>query len=299
MNIFFIAGSKSQAIDEVLAATKIENINWKKVSLGNSFGLGVDVDNKIYSCGRNLSSQLGLGKPTTFVNFTSPNLLLGDIEYITAGDQQAGIINIDGKLRMIGSNDQGQLGTGASPFNYPRELDWSEIQSDIKKVRVTFTETQILDSNGNLWAYGDNDYGQLGRGIANTAAENFIANKVTDVQGQDNSSSNLYSTGLYASENEKYILKSLGILIDGEYREHLFDEGVYRLTQSYLTSPSSYTFNENIYCYNFCLDTKPFSLQPCGAVNLSKYYDNALLGPGSKLTWIGSLSFSPSHFLKK
>jgi len=183
-----------------------ENINWKKVSLGNSFGLGVDVDNKIYSWGRNLSSQLGLGKPTTFVNFTSPNLLLGDIEYITAGDQQAGIINIDGKLRMIGSNDQGQLGTGASPFNYPRELDWSEIQSDIKKVRVTFTETQILDSNGNLWAYGDNDSGQLGRGIANTAAENFIAKKVTDVKGQEYSSSNNWKD-IYAVSQQVYAFK--------------------------------------------------------------------------------------------
>jgi len=39
-------------------------------------------------------------------------------------------------------------------------------------------------------------------------------------------------------------------------------------------------------------------------VNLSKssslvYQDNALFGPGSKLTWIGPFSLSPSHFLKK
>tara|TARA_B100001059_G_C17839557_1_gene591111 strand:+ start:13396 stop:15039 length:1644 start_codon:yes stop_codon:yes gene_type:complete len=91
---------------------------------------------------------------------------------------------------------------------------------------------------------------------------------------QDNTSSNLYSTGLYASENEKIILKSLGILIDGEYREHVFDERVYRLTEPYLSSPQpSYAFNANIYCYNFCLNTDPFNLQPSGAVNLSKYYD--------------------------
>ena len=188
---------------------KIRNeIKWKKISLGKGFGLGTDDEDKIYSWGINLSSQLGIGKPTTFVDFTSPKLYLGDIKMISAGDQQAGIINEDGKLRMIGSNDQGQLGTGASPFNYPRELDWTEISADIKKVRVTFTETQILDSQGYIWAYGDNDYGQLGRGLANTAAENFTVGKVLDVQGQEVSSNQW--TDIYSYSQQAYAFKLEG-----------------------------------------------------------------------------------------
>ncbi|MGY8793065.1 MAG: RCC1 domain-containing protein, partial [Gammaproteobacteria bacterium] len=189
--------------------TKIRNeIKWKKISLGKGFGLGTDDEDKIYSWGINLSSQLGIGKPTTFVDFTSPKLYLGDIKMISAGDQQTGIINEDGKLRMIGSNDQGQLGTGASPFNYPRELDWTEISADIKKVRVTFTETQILDSQGYIWAYGDNDYGQLGRGLANTAAENFTVGKVLDVQGQEVSSNQW--TDIYSYSQQAYAFKLEG-----------------------------------------------------------------------------------------
>lgn len=109
---------------------------------------------------------------------------------------------------MIGSNDQGQLGTGASPFNYPRELDWTEISADIKKVRVTFTETQILDSQGYIWAYGDNDYGQLGRGLANTAAENFTVGKVLDVQGQEVSSNQW--TDIYSYSQQAYAFKKEG-----------------------------------------------------------------------------------------
>ena len=189
--------------------TKVRSeINWKSISLGKGFGLGTDKENKIYSWGINLSSQLGVGKPTTFVDFTSPKLYLGDIKMISAGDQQTGIINEDGKLRMIGSNDQGQLGTGASPFNYPRELDWTEISADIKKVRVTFTETQILDSDGYIWAYGDNDYGQLGRGIANTAAENFTVGKVVDVQGQEISSNQW--TDIYSYSRQAFAFKREG-----------------------------------------------------------------------------------------
>ena len=91
---------------------------------------------------------------------------------------------------------------------------------------------------------------------------------------QNNTSSNLYSTGLYAFENEKNILISLGILIDGEYREQVFNESVYRLTETYVSNTQpSLSFDANIYCYNFCLNTNPFNLQPSGAVNLSKYYD--------------------------
>lgn len=184
-------------------------ITWNKISLGKGFGIGTDINNDIYSWGVNLSSQLGIGKPSTFVNFTSPKLYLGDINIISAGDQQVGIINEDGKLRMIGSNDQGQLGTGASPFNYPRELDWSEIEADIEKVKVTFTETHILDSQGYLWAYGDNDFGQLGRGIANTAAENFVAEKVVDQILPTVQISNNW-TDIYAYSGQTYAFKSEG-----------------------------------------------------------------------------------------
>ena len=97
---------------------------------------------------------------------------MGEITNLSTGDQQAGIINIDGKLRMIGSNDQGQLGTGAPEFNVPQELDWEpEISSSqIDQVKVTKTETQILTKSKKVWAYGENNYAQLGRGGAFTKA---------------------------------------------------------------------------------------------------------------------------------
>jgi len=79
---------------------------------------------------------------------------------------------------MIGSNDQGQLGTGATNDNTPQELDWDDISGDIKEVRVTETETQIITDQGSIWAYGDNLFAQLGRGTRDTKAENFEAKKI-------------------------------------------------------------------------------------------------------------------------
>jgi gliding motility-associated-like protein len=159
-----------------------DEINWKNVSLGYKFGMGYSTEGEFFSWGRNLSSQLGLGKTSTFVKFTSPKIYMGEMTNLSTGDQQAGIINIDGKLRMIGSNDQGQLGTGAPEFNVPQELDWEpEIpSSQIDQVKVTKTETQILTRNKKVWAYGENNYAQLGRGGAFTKAENFSVQQIKE-----------------------------------------------------------------------------------------------------------------------
>ena len=153
---------------------------WDNIALGANFGMGHSPDGELFSWGRNLSSQLGKGKPTTFEAFSRPNIYMGKITGITAGDQQAGLINLDGKLRMIGSNDQGQLGTGSTNDNEPKELDWDDITSNVTKVRVTETETQILTSSNQIWAYGDNLYAQLGRGTRSLEASNYEAKKINE-----------------------------------------------------------------------------------------------------------------------
>jgi gliding motility-associated-like protein len=176
--------------------------SWDNISLGYKFGLGYATDGTFYSWGRNLSSQLGKGKPTTYETFSQPKIYLGKITQMTAGEQQAGIINQDGKMRMIGSNDQGQLGTGATNDNTPKELDWDDITGNIKEVKVTETETQIITDQNEIWAYGDNLYAQLGRGTRDTKAENFEAKKI-DVSGWSE---------VYAITEHVYAFKTDGTL---------------------------------------------------------------------------------------
>ena len=178
------------------------NEAWKDIALGYKFGIGYSTDGTFYSWGRNLSSQLGKGKPTTYETFSKPNIYLGEIVQITAGDQQAGIINKDGKMRMIGSNDQGQLGTGATNDNTPKQLDWDDITGNIKEVKVTQTETQIITDQNEIWAYGDNLYAQLGRGTRDTKAENYEAKKI-DVSGWSE---------VYAISEHVYAFKTDGTL---------------------------------------------------------------------------------------
>jgi hypothetical protein len=82
----------------------------------------------------------------------------------------------------------------------------------------------------------------------------------------------MYSTGPYKEENKKEILTELGISFDASIRETPAPFGIYKYVQPYLSSSGfAASTLDGLYCYNFCLDTSPFKLQPSGAVNLSKF----------------------------
>jgi len=83
------------------------------------------------------------------------------------------------------------------------------------------------------------------------------------------SQTNLFITGPYYAENHKKIMQTFGVVLDGKYRENMFEAGVYDYIEKYIRTPGSAV--DGIYCYNFCLNTDPFDLQPSGAMNLSKF----------------------------
>jgi hypothetical protein len=85
----------------------------------------------------------------------------------------------------------------------------------------------------------------------------------------DGTLSGLTITGVYNPQNIKDILVALGILIDGQYRENILDAGVFDLVEKYVRTSGNAP--SGLYCYNFCLHTDPFQLQPSGAMNMSRF----------------------------
>jgi hypothetical protein len=85
----------------------------------------------------------------------------------------------------------------------------------------------------------------------------------------DGKNTGIYITGDYHAINQKEILVSMGILLNGEYRENLLESGIYNYVEKYTRTPGS--AKEGLYCYNFCLNTSPFEYQPSGAINMSKF----------------------------
>jgi len=85
----------------------------------------------------------------------------------------------------------------------------------------------------------------------------------------DGSPSGLTISGVYTPQNIKDILVAMGILLDGQYRENILPAGVFNFVEKYVRT-SGYA-PPGLYCYNFCLHTDPFSLQPSGAMNMSRF----------------------------
>jgi Major capsid protein N-terminus/Large eukaryotic DNA virus major capsid protein len=76
-------------------------------------------------------------------------------------------------------------------------------------------------------------------------------------------------TGNYNFENIKEILVSLGVLLDGIYRENDQPSGVYNYIEKYTRTGGNGP--DGLYIYNFCMNTSPFNLQPTGAMNMSRF----------------------------
>tara|TARA_Y100000741_G_scaffold346473_1_gene312832 strand:- start:3929 stop:5701 length:1773 start_codon:yes stop_codon:yes gene_type:complete len=96
-------------------------------------------------------------------------------------------------------------------------------------------------------------------------------NSITPQEDGDGTPSGILITGKYVPENEKTILKTLGILFDGKYRENPLDEGVFNYVEKYVRTSGNAP--EGLYFYNFGIKTNPMDIQPMGGVNLSKFKD--------------------------
>lgn len=114
----------------------------------------------LWSCGRNLNNALGrIGDNNIF-------LPMDDTSYfrkISIGNTLGLYIKTDGTLWGIGSNNNGELGTGdilirTTMTRIGTDSDWLDVST------TGYSHSLALKENGSLWATGYNHYGQLGLG---------------------------------------------------------------------------------------------------------------------------------------
>jgi len=111
----------------------------------------------------------------------------------------------------------------------------------------------------NEWSnYTNWEYNYLPSDIVPTSMTNAV-----------NPSTNLYSSGNYYVGNIKNILVNMGILLDGSYRENDQPAGIYNLIEKYVRTNGNAP--DGLYCYNYCLNTTPYEIQPSGAINMNRF----------------------------
>jgi len=143
--------------------------NWQFISAGMSKTLGIKNNGTIWAWG-NSSGDFGNGTdgytPIPGETPTIPTQIGTDTNWqsCSAGRDFSVAIKTDGTLWSCGQNSKGQLGKGNNSDIFPANYFWNQIGSsnDWQTVSTGDYFTIALKSDGTLWAWGDNFYGQLG-----------------------------------------------------------------------------------------------------------------------------------------
>jgi alpha-tubulin suppressor-like RCC1 family protein len=145
--------------------------NWKSVSCGGSQGetdtgfmAAIKTDGTLWAFGDNSYGQLGDG---TRINKSSPVQVgkLTNWKSVSCGNNHVSAIKTDGTLWVWGNNGDGELGQGniinrSSPVQVGLLNNWKMASCG------QWCYTLAIKTDGTLWAFGDNSYGQLGDGTS-------------------------------------------------------------------------------------------------------------------------------------
>jgi alpha-tubulin suppressor-like RCC1 family protein len=139
--------------------------NWKQVACGDYHVAAIKTDGTLWTWGNGGNGRLGdnntsdrLTPVTTFAGGTN-------WKQVDGGSFHTAAIKTDGTLWTWGQNANGQLGDNTTTTrNTPvttlaGETNW-------KQVTTGSSHTAAIKTNGTLWTWGRNDYGQLGTNTA-------------------------------------------------------------------------------------------------------------------------------------
>jgi alpha-tubulin suppressor-like RCC1 family protein len=138
---------------------------WTQVAAGYNFSLALCSNGSLYTWGDNTNGQLGDGTTAarTSAVLVAPPTGQQWVQ-VTGGFWSAAALSSDGALYTWGNNYEGQLGDGTkvgqlSPMRLapPAGQRWLQ-------VAVGYEHMLAICSDGSLYSWGDNYYGQLGDG---------------------------------------------------------------------------------------------------------------------------------------
>ncbi len=153
-------------------------------------------------------------------------------------------------------------------------------------------------NNYTNWAYKD---------IQPQKNQLLTTEMITSAGADFRNQNKLYITGSLGtySKNVKDILINLGIIMEGVYRENIFDSGVYNYVEKY--SKTGCNTKDGLYFYSFGTNGKRSNYQPTGAMNVNRFKKisfeyNTITPPinpdGASSEYICDLSNNPIGFRK-
>ena len=140
-----------------------------QVAVGEEFSLALRSNGTVWAWGRNDRGQLGRGTISGEELVPARVAVLNRITKISAGRDFALALRSDGIVFAWGANRFGQLGTGApsyGPVSVPIKIAGLSQVTGISAGADSSlaTETNGISAVTSVWAWGDNEDGQLGDG---------------------------------------------------------------------------------------------------------------------------------------
>ena len=260
-------GAISGGTTVTVAPPATRGIRFSQITSGSTLSLALGSDGNIYSWGKNAYGQQGDG---TNIDRQSPikvakpaNVPKGfTFTKVDAGDHSVLAMGSDGNLYTWGFNASGQLGDGTTENrNRPapvKKPDGAAPGFTWQQANTRWDHTVALGSDGNLYAWGLNAYGQLGntsvpRGPNNPAAYSAKPVPVSKPAGITftQPATGRYSSMAMGSDGKLYAWgwNSYGRLGDGTTTD--------RLTPTQVLQPNGVTFSQfNVGAdYSFAITT--------------------------------------------
>ena len=124
-------------------------------------------DGTLWSWGANNDGDLGIGLDWWDKDaYYTPTKILENVSYLPE-NLFPGAVTTDGALWLWGDNSDGQVGCGANQTGQTSVLSPRKVLDDfltsVGERNGNYTTTVVLDSNDNLWTWGNNQNGTCGR----------------------------------------------------------------------------------------------------------------------------------------
>jgi alpha-tubulin suppressor-like RCC1 family protein len=157
--------------------------NWKSVACGYRITAAIKTDGSLWVWGLNEGGELGdnttISRSTPVTTFAGGN----NWKQVSAGNGHIAAIKTDGTLWTWGRNAYGQLGTNDTAARTTPVTTFAG-GNTWKSFDCGQHHTAAIKTDGTLWTWGYNQYGQLGNNLSSTA--NNRTTPVTTFTGGNN-----------------------------------------------------------------------------------------------------------------
>lgn len=134
---------------------------WRQVATGFFHTLGIKTEGTLWAWGQNQFGQLG---DATVSNRSAPTQVSGSTslwKQVAAGNSYTAALKTDGTLWACGYNKFGELGDNTSS-NRSVPTQVTGAATNWKQVSCGDVNTTAIKTDGTLWSWGHNAYGDLG-----------------------------------------------------------------------------------------------------------------------------------------